>query len=299
MTFRLFCLLTFFLSLMLFGCESKTPEGYKYEIFIDKGQPNLQLGDEAFVYFEIRTIDSLLFVTPSKQGVATILTDPALNKTKKTGPIADLLPLLGEGDSAVVRIPVSEEMRVAQGLENADEIAYHVVVRKVNRSGSESIGKPNSESFSNSVNTDTLPNLRAKLKAGKKGLEELRILSQFIGQVKTENPELKKTASGIAYRIIKEGEGKQLQSGDQVSVNYLGSLTNGTLFAETYSNDLPFEFVYQQGRVIKGWDEGLGLVRKGGTLLLAVPSELAYGKLGKAPYIEPDETLYYYLELEN
>jgi FKBP-type peptidyl-prolyl cis-trans isomerase len=258
------------------------------------------IGDEVLVYFEIRTSDTLLFTTPQKNGLPIILVNPALNKTKKTGPIADVLPLLGEGDSAIVRMPVTDEMRTTPGLETADELFYHVAVRKINRAGSEEFGKAASSASDESTSAETLaslPNLRTKLKASGKGINELRELSNFIGQVKTAHSDLRKTENGLVYRILAPGQGKTINAKEEIEVHYLGALADGTIFAETYSTDRPFSFVYQEGRVIKGWDEAMSLVRVGGSLLLAVPPELAYGKIGKTPYISSDQTLYYYLQL--
>jgi FKBP-type peptidyl-prolyl cis-trans isomerase len=290
------------LALSAGACESTTTEGYKYDIIKDLGQPPVEIGDEAIVYFEIRTTDTLIFATPGKSGISTILVDPAMNRVKKTGPIADVLPLLGEGDSAIVRMPIGEEMRITPGLETADEIFYHVVVRKVNRAGSEEFGKTQAQPMDRASSNEPAankPNFRANLKAAGKGIKELRELGKFIGHVKVGDPELGQTDNGLYYRILDPGQGERIKAAEQIEVHHLGSLTDGTIFAETYTNEIPFSFVYQQGRVIKGWDQGLGLVRKGGKILLAVPPELAYGQTGKEPFITPNDTLYYYLEVVN
>ena len=106
---------------------------------------------------------------------------------------------------------------------------------------------------------------------------------------------VKKTKSGLAYKIVKEGAGSFPQKTSTVEVHYTGTLIDGTVFDSSRERKKPVSFPLN--RVIKGWTEGLQLVREGGTIRLVVPSELAYGDHGALPKIPGGSTLVFDVEL--
>ena len=65
------------------------------------------------------------------------------------------------------------------------------------------------------------------------------------------------TESGLKYKILQKGKGDFPEKGDKVVVHYTGKLEDGTVFDSSVERNVPFEFTLGQGRVIKGWDEGL------------------------------------------
>lgn len=87
-----------------------------------------------------------------------------------------------------------------------------------------------------------------------------------------------KTASGLQIKIIQEGNGENAKSGDMVTVHYTGKLIDGSVFDSSYKRGTPFTFELGAGRVIKGWDEGIGYLNKGAKATLIIPAELGYGK---------------------
>lgn len=101
--------------------------------------------------------------------------------------------------------------------------------------------------------------------------------------------------------LVKEdtvvGKGPAAKTGDSVSVQYTGTLLDGTKFDSSRDRDEPFEFKLGAGMVIKGWDEGVVGMKKGGKRRLTIPSELGYGKQGSPPKIPPDATLVFDVEL--
>lgn len=105
----------------------------------------------------------------------------------------------------------------------------------------------------------------------------------------------KKTASGLAYKIIKAGEGAKPMATDVVKVHYHGTLIDGTVFDS--SVDRGKEVSFPLNRVIKGWTEGLQLIGKGGKIKLVIPSALAYGDHGAPPKIPGGATLIFEVEL--
>jgi FKBP-type peptidyl-prolyl cis-trans isomerase len=104
------------------------------------------------------------------------------------------------------------------------------------------------------------------------------------------------TASGLQYVVLTEGTGKSPTAKDTVVVNYRGTLINGVEFDSSYlAGREPAEFPLK--RVIKGWTEGLQLMKEGAKYRFFIPSNLAYGKRGSGLDIRPDETLIFEVEL--
>lgn len=120
--------------------------------------------------------------------------------------------------------------------------------------------------------------------AGKKFLEE-----------NGKRVEVKTTASGLQYEVIKEGYGEQPTAQDQVEVHYTGKLIDGTVFDSSVERGMPATFGVTQ--VIPGWVEALQLMKAGSKWRLFIPSQLAYGPQGAGGVIGPNATLIFDVEL--
>ncbi len=83
------------------------------------------------------------------------------------------------------------------------------------------------------------------------------------------------TDSGLQYQVLKEGSGESPKATDKVRVHYHGTLSDGTIFDSSVDRGQPSEFRLNQ--VIKGWTEGLQLMKKGAKYKFFIPQELAYG----------------------
>jgi FKBP-type peptidyl-prolyl cis-trans isomerase FklB len=106
---------------------------------------------------------------------------------------------------------------------------------------------------------------------------------------------VKTTASGLQYKVIKEGTGAQPKATDTVTVNYRGTLIDGKEFDSSYKRGQPATFPLNG--VIKGWTEGLQLMKTGSKYQLFVPPDLAYGERTVGPDLAPNSTLIFEVEL--
>ncbi len=103
------------------------------------------------------------------------------------------------------------------------------------------------------------------------------------------------TESGLQYQFVTKGEGPIPQPADQVKVDYVGSLVDGTEFDSSIKRGEPVVFGVDQ--VIPGWSEALQLIPVGSKVRLVIPSDLAYGEQGVLPKIEPNSVLVFEVDL--
>ena len=108
---------------------------------------------------------------------------------------------------------------------------------------------------------------------------------------------MEQTDSGLYYKINREGSGDHPTKGNDVSVHYKGMLLDGTVFDSSYQRNEPIVFPLGMGQVIKGWDEGIALLKIGSSAKLVIPSELAYGSRGAGGVIPPNASLIFEVEL--
>ena len=163
---------------------------------------------------------------------------------------------------------------VAQG----DEMSVEII-----RVGAEAEGWNAVEAFR------SFEGARAKREA-----EEKRKQKELLDQVSAGYDE---TESGLRYKILQNGTGKQATKGAVVSVHYKGQLLDGTVFDSSYKRKQPIDFPLGVGQVISGWDEGIQLLKVGDKARLVIPSNLGYGARGAGGVIPPNATLIFDVEL--
>jgi FKBP-type peptidyl-prolyl cis-trans isomerase FklB len=117
---------------------------------------------------------------------------------------------------------------------------------------------------------------------------------QFLAENKTKEGVIT-TASGLQYKILQQGSGKQPTAQDRVTVHYAGTLIDGTPFDSSIKRGQPATFGVNG--VIRGWTEALQLMKEGDKWMLYIPYDLAYGERGSGAQIPPYSTLLFEVEL--
>jgi peptidylprolyl isomerase len=119
---------------------------------------------------------------------------------------------------------------------------------------------------------------------------------QPTAQNSTQSGTMVTMSDGLQTQDLTVGNGKEAKAGDTVTVNYLGTLENGTKFDSSYDRNQPFTTQIGVGAVIKGWDEGIPGMKIGGKRKLIVPAQLGYGAQS-AGTIPPNSVLVFEVEL--
>ena len=135
-------------------------------------------------------------------------------------------------------------------------------------------------------------NIRDKAKL--EGDTNLKIAEEFLDKNKKNNNEIKETPTGLQYKVLKEGTGVSPNSTDKVRVHYVGKLLDGSVFDSSVERGEPSEFGLNQ--VIKGWTEGLQLMKIGGKYEFFIHPKIAYGSRPR-PSIPANSLLIFEVEL--
>ncbi|HEY1082900.1 MAG TPA: FKBP-type peptidyl-prolyl cis-trans isomerase [Prosthecobacter sp.] len=126
------------------------------------------------------------------------------------------------------------------------------------------------------------------------GHSPLELGKAFLAE-NASKPGVVTTASGLQYLVLEEGSGASPSLKDTVVVHYRGTSIQGVEFDSSYRRDEPAEFPLK--RVIKGWKEGLQLMKEGSKFRFFIPPKLGYGTRGSGIEIAPNETLVFEVQL--
>lgn len=261
-----------------------TPNGLEYKIVKDvpgTGMP--KTGDFVEVNLEMVVDDSVLFETRKMNNNMPVqfpLQPPAFK-----GDLPEGLALMTPGDSAIFRMSIDTLIKAGSPTMpwmkpgTGQKLMYRVALVSVK--SNEQVQQEQAAKSEQQKSTDD------------------QLLQQYFTQNKIKPL---KTASGLYYVINKPGTGATPKAGQTVTVNYTGKLMDGEVFDSNvdpkFQHVQPFSFAIGQGQVIKGWDEGVALLKKGGKATLYIPSYLAYGPNGQGP-IKPNSILIFDVEVKD
>lgn len=254
-----------------------TEKGVPCAIHSTEKKAKLKNGDIAVLQLRYATEkDSVLFDSWKMGGPIQIKLQAAQFK----GDMMDALSGLAPGDSASFLIPADSLFEKTFMTPRPDYIKAGSAMRFTTKI----------------VSVTSEQEIQAKEQAESKDkiMEEKLALEKYIADNKLV---VQTTASGLMYVITNPGTGKQAEAKQTVKVHYTGKLLNGTKFDSSLDRNEPLEFQLGVGMVIKGWDEGIALLKEGGKALLIIPSNLAYGARGAGNVIPPFSPLTFEVEL--
>ena len=235
----------------------KTGSGLYYRFHVENTTARVPENNEVIsLEMSIRTEKDSIVVVPKQ--ITVMMQSPRFK-----GDVYEALSLMHEGDSAEFIINAKKYYEVY----NYGQIPDFV--------------KDDKTMLWFTIRIDVIQSYEQhKRKAEKEAMENYLI---------TNNITVSPQASGLYYIEIKEGKGNNASNGQIVSVHYTGKLLDGTVFDSSVDRGEPFSFPLGEGRVIKGWEEGIALMKKGGNALFLIPSYLAYGEraIGSIPANSP------------
>lgn len=290
------------------GEEKTTASGLKYTL-VEKGDGE-EIKDGQFLILNMQYKDEndSVWMSTAERGIPILMpkSDSVWNNSQDG--IEQIFSTLTNGDSVTFQMSTAEFF---------EKTVRAPMPPNVNQEGSLSFAI----GVEDVINEDEAMEWQQKMmqkqqaKMEKDAAEQLTKDVDLIEQYLEENNiDAQKTESGLYYVVKEEGNGEKPEAGDTVKVNYAGYVLNGPYFdtnikevaqeKELYSEQRdsmngyePLEFPLGQGRVIKGWDEGIGLLKKGSKATLYIPSPLAYGPRQRSAEIKANSILVFDVEL--
>ena len=246
-----------------------TASGLQYKVEKQGKGPRPGPTDKVTVHYRMTTIDGREGDSSYKRGKPSTF---AVNKVIKGW--TEALQLMNVGSKFKLFVPA--------------ELAYgnSVLLFDVELLGIEK-GEPAPEA------TQPADNAK-KPEADPKAAEKNRVEEKEFLELNKEMPNVVETASGLQYEILREGNGPTPKLTDKVKVHYRGSFIDMTEFESTYKLGRPA--VFPVDKLIKGWTEGLQLMKAGSKYRFYIPSKLAYGEKGAGP-VGPNQVTIFDIEL--
>ena len=121
--------------------------------------------------------------------------------------------------------------------------------------------------------------------------------SKIANYIKKHNINVKPTESGLYFKDIVEGKGDYPVDGNTVTIEYIHYDLDGNVLQSSYEDETPFTYTVGTGAVIKGWEEAVKLMRKGGKAWMLLPSSIGYGDYQRTKEVKPYSPLVFELEL--
>lgn len=246
--------------------EGKSPTGYSYVLHKQHEGPKPALGDE-ITYHEILFLNDSL-IKSSHYGfdpIKTIMPEERL-VSKPAPPSYEAIKMMSVKDSMTILQNVDSTIvgskKIPNWLAHGDVLRFEITLESLT---------PRAE-----VETSLLKLKGRAVSVGDSMKMKLRQYKE--GEL---DDQIKTTESGLKYIVHEEGEGEFIKKGDFIQVHYFGALMDGTAFDNSFGKAKRFAFQVGRGRVIKGWEDGVVNIKKGGKITMFIPYELGYGEAGK------------------
>lgn len=253
------------------------PSSLKYKIVTDAKNPKAKVGDVIKLDYQFCNSKDSTIISTRDKGMSAQQFNVAAKQFN--GDVMEGFAMLGKGDSAVFMMLTDSLYR--QGMPPFAKSGEYMILKV------HVVDVMSQEEYQQ----------QQQMEANSRNAAEEAAIQKYISDNKLTAT---KTASGLYYVVNDKGTGAAAVAGKQVTVNYTGSLLDGTTFDSNmdpkFQHVEPFTFGLGQGQVIKGWDEGIALFNVGGKGKLIIPSSLGYGSQA-AGSIPPNSILIFDIEL--
>ncbi len=256
-----------------------TDSGLKYKIHVlNKDNPVPEAGDIISMKMTYGTPDTLFFNSTEMPEQNMML---AMQESTYPGDFYEMMAMLHQGDSATFILNADSFFVKTAGYpklpgfaKDLKDLEFHVMLTKI----------------------QTEEEVMAEMEAERNTMRDEEG-EKIAAYVQENNIDAIPTEMGMYVIVTEQGNGPKPVAGDNVKVHYTGMLLDGTKFDSSVDRGQPFEFVLGQGRVIRGWDEGIAMLNMGSKARLIIPSEMGYGERGAGRDIPPFSPLIFDVEL--
>jgi len=271
----------------LIACQADTgwdklTNGYAYIKHTDSTKPKPKKGEVVILDLEVIDDQGVILddSRDAKQKPSFVIPKEDSDQLRRN-PLLALVAIMAEGDSATVRVPLDSLPNAPETFKHSTYLDYVIRVYTVQ----------DAELYADQQKTIN------ERQTAKYTADAEKVFRDY-----TENTLDAKEIilpSGVVVNLIKDTKEEKPQPGDMVSVNYYGFFRDGSSFDNSYKAGRPFTFTIGQGGAIQGWQLGIPEIPKGGTAILEIPYEHAYGAQGRPPVIPAKTDLIFFVELEN
>lgn len=288
---------------LLMACTKtkETPSGLKFTMVKSGGADVAANGQIMVITFLFKDGKDSVWTDSQKNPFPTMI---KVDSAMGVDPVMEVVQMLGKGDSVTFQVPAKElfaktfRSPIPPGVDSTANFTFQIGVTDV---VTEERAMEMQKEFMTKQNEEAL-------KAEKEQLGKDTVAIDLF--LKEKAIVAKKTASGLRYVISKPGVGPNAQTGQQVRVNYTGTLLDGTFFDSSiesvakannaYNAQRPYEplkLMLGTQSVISGWEEALTLMNQGSKMTVYIPSTLAYGNRRRSEVIAENSILVFEMEL--
>lgn len=271
-----------------------TEHGYRFVNHTNKGGQKPTPGETVMFHFEAFIGDSLMGSTRKNFNGPREFELPTADKLPQRVPaVYDALLLSGEGDSVTIYETIDSFLQkfIPPTLKDAKEVRYEIVLEKI--IPQEEIQQKMEAERLKAEEMQAANEEAQKRYSGVAVMVKAKVKEYTSGKL---NGQLTTTPSGLKILIVDKGSGAPVEKGEQIFTHYYGSLTNGTMFDNSFERGQALPFAAGVGQMIPGFDEGAQMLNHGGKAYLFIPSKLGYGEQGQGS-IPPNSELIFYIEL--
>lgn len=271
--------------------------GIDYKIIKDVPGTKSPMGDYLMVHAVTKANDTV--ISNSRQMANNEPQAAQIIEPKFAGDPMEVINMLTPGDSAVIRIPAEVFRKANPGMpEHIKSLEFDIQVASAKTKAQ--FDAEQKAAQAKMMEEQAKQQAEAEKNSKVQAVTDEKLITEYLAKNKIKAT---KTASGLYYKIDAPGTGEQIKAGQTLDVMYEGKLLNGNVFDANMGPQAkrsePISFAVGTGRVIKGWDEGLLLLKKGSKATFYIPSPLAYGPQAMGSDIPANSVLVFDVEVRD